>query len=103
MESILEAFANDNLEVLPSTCPKSKTSAHLLSKADKLMEALEAMLNDKGKELLENLDSTNAKLDDISSTDRFIRGYRLGVLMMIDVFGGYDSLILRSKGGKKDE
>lgn len=103
MESILEAFANDNLEVLPSTCPKSETSTHLLGKADKLMETLEAMLNDEGKELLGKLDTTNAKLDDISSTDRFIRGYRLGVLMMIDVFVGYDSLILRNKGGKTDE
>lgn len=103
MESILEAFANDNLEVLPSTCPKSAASGHLLNTADKLTETLEAMLNDEGKKLLDKLDSTNAKLEDISSTDRFIRGYRLGVLMMIDVFVGYDSLILRSKGGKTDE
>jgi hypothetical protein len=49
MESILEAFANDNLEVLPSTCPKSEISGRLLNKADKLMEALEVMLNDEGK------------------------------------------------------
>lgn len=103
MKSILEAFANDNLEVLPSTCPKSEISSHLLNKADKLTEALEDILNDKGKELLDKLDSTNAKLEDISATDRFIRGYRLGVLMMIDVFAGYDSLVLQSNGGKTDE
>ena len=103
MESILEAFANDNLEVLPLSYPDSPKSDYLLKEANRISTVLEPLLNTSAKELLNKLEDIHSKLGEISATERFIQGYRLGVLMTFDVFNGLDSLMLQNKGGKLNE
>lgn len=93
MKSILEAFAYDNLLVCPRSMEEQSAGGQLLKEICKLEDALDATLNDDEKELLKKLEDAHSDSIDCSATERFIRGYRLGVLMTFEVFAGRDSLI----------
>lgn len=94
MESILHAFANENLVVGPSSFSKHSAEGRAVQKLCDMETALNAVLNDKEKELLEQLEGAQREISSLSSTEQFLYGYRLGVLMTTEVFTGYPSLIL---------
>ena len=94
MESILHAFANENLVVGPSSFSRNSAEGQAMKKLCDMEAALNAVLNDEEKELLEQLEAAQREVSSLSSTERFLYGYRLGVLMTTEVFTGYPSLVL---------
>lgn len=62
----------------------------LVDSEEKLSSALSADL----RETLVTFIEAQAELNALSSNERFIYGYRLGVLMTIDVYAGKDDLFL---------
>ena len=94
MNSILREFALGNLSTAPQTVsdnPKLATAMKISAESEaKLQSMLEG-------ELLTTLEQfANAQLDIValSTTDNFIHGYKLGVLMTLEVFCNKNSLIV---------
>ena len=88
MRSILEEFACGNAD--PYEAIVRKGSHHesvlqtLCDSEDKLMSALDGDLKETFKQFME----AQGESSSIDSVNRFINGYRLGVLMTVEVFRG---------------
>lgn len=85
MGRILEAFAGDELQVIPSDEVRSPKRQKLFSKVCELREKLEEKLNSEERELLIELMNAVADENCCYAQSKFIRGYRLGVLMTMEV------------------
>ena len=85
MGRILEAFARDELHAIPIDEIRNPKHQKLCDKACELMEKLEEKLNNKDKELLNELMDVIANENCCYAQSRFIRGYSLGVLMTMEV------------------
>lgn len=94
MRKILDAIANDRLCVAPDIYRGSgeyrRARDLYCSLGDRLLEKLDG----EGKKLLQEY--SDAQLDESSlhGDARFIRGFRLGVLMMVEVMTDGDDLVL---------
>lgn len=95
MERFLRAFASEQLQVEEVTETRSLKQKRLLAESDKLHAELEQKLNSEEKELLERLLDINADENTLYGEDKFIRGYRLGVLMTMEVFAGQDTFFYK--------
>ncbi len=60
--------------------------------------ALTAVLDPPARALLDNLEAAHWEAEDLAGTDRFVYGYRLGVLMTVEAFCGQDLLALGEDG-----
>lgn len=94
MFNILEEFANDNIH------PNSRYFEHY-SKYGQAVKALSdaesaliATLSEPQKKLLDDFTKAQSDIDYLTSTDKFIHGYSLGVLMTMEVFRTSDGMIL---------
>ena len=85
MGRILEAFAGDELHVIPSKEIQSPKRQELCDKVCGLREKLEEKLNNEEKELLNELMDAIVDENCCYAQGKFIRGYRLGVLMTMEV------------------
>lgn len=92
-QKILEALADGNLQLMKRSIDHDSETSQAMIRMGKLREALEAELGDAEKELFQNLKDTSDGVNLNYATERFITGFRLGVLMMTEVFAGSDSLI----------
>lgn len=92
-QKILEALADGNLQLMKRSIDHDSETSQAMIRMGKLREALEAELGDAEKELFQNLKDTSDGVNLNYATERFIAGFRLGVLMMTEVFAGSDSLI----------
>lgn len=101
MERFLRAFASDQLRVIGVSETRSPKRRQLIDESCKLHTELEQKLNTEEKELLECLLDTNADENILYAEDKFIRGYRLGVLMTMEVFAGQDNFFY--EGGQADK
>lgn len=99
MERFLRAFASEQLQVIEVTETRSPKRKRLLDESYKLHTELEEKLNSEEKELLERLLDVNADENALYGEDKFIRGYRLGVLMTMEVFAGQEKFFF--EGGAK--
>ena len=90
MEKLLRVFASEQLQVEEVTETRSPKQKRLLAESDKPHAELEQKLNSEEKELLECLLDINADESTLYGEDKFVRGYRLGVLMTMEVFAGQD-------------
>lgn len=93
MSRILEAFANDNLCINPATyngSPEYKKATQIMLETT---EALSKKLSEEEKKLFEQFCNAQTDENQLYQADRFIRGYRVGVLMMIEVFTGSSDLL----------
>ena len=90
MEKFLRALAGDQLQVIEVTETRSPKRQQLIDEIYKLHTELEQKLNNEEKELLERLLDANADEKTLYAEDKFIRGYRLGALMTMEVFAGQD-------------
>jgi len=90
MERFLRAFASDQLQVIEVTETRSPKRQKLIDESYKLHNELEEKLNSEEKEMLERLLDINADEHTLYAEDKFIRGYRLGVLMTMEVFAGQE-------------
>ena len=93
MGMMLEAFANDNLQPGSRFFKRDSEYGRAIKRVADTEEALRAMLRKPERELLEELMDAQGELSGISDTDRFIYGYRLGVLMTVEVFAESDKLL----------
>ena len=65
----------------------------------RLEEELSATLNDSEKELLEKLRDSHEEANQSDSQRCFINGFRLGALVIMEVFAGRDGLVLGNEEG----
>ena len=96
MGRILEAFAGDELHVIPSDEVRSPKRQKLCNKVCELQEKLEEKLNSEEKELLDELMDAIADENCCYAQSKFVRGYRLGVLMTMEVMSEQESFLGRS-------
>lgn len=89
MGKILEALADDNLCINPTTYKGPPEYQRAVNVMYHTAEELDNKLNDEEKKLLEKFRDAQADQSHICEIERFSRGYRLGVLMMFEVFAGF--------------
>ena len=80
--NILEAFANETLCVIPTVYKGNAAYKKALRAMCKTAEALDARLDDESH---------------LYAVDQFVRGYRIGMLMMLEVLGGASDLLHEGK------
>lgn len=93
MGKILDAFADGRLCTEEEFERRSPGDLELSEKAYRLQEELEEKLNDEERELLSDLVDTIFEECCCYAQNRFVRGYRLGVLMTMEVFDQQDSYV----------
>ena len=86
MERILEALANDDLSTMANTIKETPEYGENMKEICKIENILYAALNPTEIGLLKKLEDLQLDVAELSTTARFIDGYRLGVLMMAEVF-----------------
>ena len=96
MGRILEAFAEGELHVIPSNEIQSPKHQELFDKVCELQEKLEEKLNNEEKELLNELMDAVADESCCYAQSKFIRGYRLGVLMTMEVISEQETFFGRN-------
>lgn len=86
MERILEALAHDDLSTMVSTVKDNPEYNQSMKEICEIENVLYAALNPTESSLLKKLEDLQLDVAELSATARFIDGYRLGVLMMVEVF-----------------
>ena len=95
MKSILEAFADDELEPNPPHTAPNSAHAKALDRLMKHEKLVFDALGEQQHQLMEDFEDAQGNMDDIARTDRFVTGFKLGVLMMTEVYEGRDELFAR--------
>ena len=92
-KSILEEFARGNISPNVGSVKRGshydRLGKALVEAENKITAGLDEELQDIMKQYIDLQGETNL----ISTTDSFIYGYRLGVLMTMEVFNGSDTAI----------
>jgi hypothetical protein len=98
MSSILEEFARGNISPEPRFFKHGSHYGRIMQRLSDSEEKLLAALSGEQKEALEKFIDAQAEISLLSGIDRFIYGYRLGVLMTMEVFEGKENLIVGGEG-----
>ena len=98
MKSILEEFAFGNINPNDGTIPKGSRYERVMEIISDSEEKLLSALDGEPKELLIKFSSAQLEANAISNNDKFIYGYRLGVLMTMEVFTGTRNSIFGGEG-----
>ena len=93
MTSILAEFALGNINPNTAGIAKGSHYATLLKSIADKETALLSTLEGEARDLLIKYSNAQGEATVISNTSSFADGYRLGVLMTMDVFNGMDKLI----------
>ena len=93
MGKILDAFLDDQLHVNAVTEKRTSHHQYLCEQVEILHNKLAEKLNDEDKALLQKLTDTYFDESCCDAHNYFVRGYRLGVLMTMEVFEGRDSFL----------
>lgn len=96
MDKILRAFAVEQLQMSERTETKSPRHKQLSEEGYKLYHEIREKLSGEEEELLERLLDVTAEEKSLYAEDQFIRGYRLGVLMTMEIFAEEDKLLSAS-------
>lgn len=94
MDDILKALASGNLLTGPRFFDKNSDYGKAMQEISKLEHALEQSLSEPDRRLLERLEEAQLEVNTLSGTDRFLYGFRLGALMIIELFAGRDDLVI---------
>ena len=86
MKSILEQFAFGNINPSNGTIPKGSYYERITNESSDIENKLLAALDGQLKESFIKYTGLRGEAIHISETDKFIYGYRLGVLMTMEVF-----------------
>ena len=93
MKNVLEEFARGNINPNVGSVKRGsdydRLGKALVEAENKIVAGLGEELQDTMKQYIDLQGDTNL----ISTTDSFIYGYRLGVLMTMEVFNGNDNAI----------
>ena len=91
--SILEEFARGNISPNVGSVKRGtlyeRTARAMVDAENKIMAEIGEELQDTMKQYID----LQAEVNLMSNTDQFIYGYRLGVLMTMEVFNGSDTAI----------
>jgi len=98
MQSILKAFALGNLVTETQHIENNPEIFQATQVGSEAEEKLLAGLDDEMKKKVEQYTNAQMRITAVSCTDSFLYGYRLGVLMTMEVFNGKDDLILGGEG-----
>ncbi|WP_102410608.1 DUF6809 family protein [Beduinella massiliensis] len=93
MGKILEALANDQLVFATKYFEDGTNCDQAVKRWIEADRSLRAMLNAEGSKHLDDLNGARNQLSSLSSTDSFCIGFRLGALMLVEVFTERDGLI----------
>lgn len=93
MGKILDAFVDDQLHVNAVTEKRTRHHQYLCEQLEILHGKLEKRLNDEDRELLQKFADTYFDECCCDAHNNFVRGYRLGVLMTMEVFLEQDSFL----------
>ena len=74
---------------------KDSPFAEMVRQANEAADIFYQELSEVGKKAYDAHSTQESKLADISECDSFIRGFRLGARMILDVVGDYDSPMLQ--------
>lgn len=96
MRSILEEFANGNINPGTYFFKENSQYGRTLEALCDTEQQLLGMLDDTAKDLFKKFNDEQEELSLLSGIDRFINGYKLGVLMTMEVFSGKDALVEKS-------
>ncbi len=94
MGKILNAIATDHLCVEPEICERNSKFHKARNQYCTLGEKLMAKLNEEEQKMLDDYSTAQAEESLLYGNDRFVKGFRLGVLMMMEVIADEDDLIL---------
>ena len=93
MKTILEEFAYGNISPEPRFFKKDSHYGRTMKTVSDNEEKLLSMLDENAQAMLKQFTEAQAEISLLSCVDRFIYGYRLGVLMTMEVFNGKGDLI----------
>lgn len=94
MGKILEAIATDHLCVEPPIYEGDSKFNRARNRYCTLGEKLLEKLNEEERKLLDDYSTAQTEESLLYGNDRFVKGFRLGVLMMMEVITDEDDLIL---------
>lgn len=94
MGKILEAIATDHLCVEPAIYEGDSKFNRARNRYCTLGEKLLSKLNEEERKMLDDYSTAQADESLLYANDRFVKGFRLGVLMMMEVVTDQDDLIL---------
>ena len=97
MGKTLEAFALGNLQTRAQFFEKNSEYGQVLKRLCTVENALRPMLDNVGKQRLEQMINAQAELQSLEGIDRLVRGYKLGVLMTLEAFTDVDDLLGQTK------
>jgi len=86
MKNILHEFALGNINPNDGTIPKDSPYTHVMQTITDCEQQLLDTLDDEAKKLFWQFSSAHMEANAISNNDKFIYGYRLGVLMTMGIF-----------------
>lgn len=92
MKSILEQFACGGINPAMRFIKRGSTYEKAVNTLCAAEEKLRAVLNEDERQLLTALIEAQGAVNDIANMDKFVHGYRLGVLMTMEVFSGKEDL-----------
>ena len=101
MGKILDAFADDELCVNPTTYKGSREYRKAIDTMYKTAEELAAKLNDEEKKLFEQFRDAQADENHLYQLDAFKRGFRIAVLMLFEVFAAGEDEFILSQGANE--
>lgn len=94
---ILEALGDDNLCINPTFYNGPPKYEEAIKVMYKTAETLEKKLNEEEKKIFDQFCDAQSDANHIYQVDRFVCGYRLGVLMMVEVFSGTSDFFLQEE------
>lgn len=94
MREILEALYEGKLNAEPAIEKRSKRYQKACDDAYALIEELSGKLGQEDRELLEKAVNALNGENYCYTVDRFVRGYRLGALMMLEIMEDREDFIL---------
>ena len=94
MGKILDAFADGRLCVEDEIERRSLGHTELSERVFRLQEELEERLGEEEKGMLGELMDAVFEEGLCYAQNRFVRGYRLGVLMAMEIFGEQDACVM---------
>ena len=98
MGNILRAFAFNELELEPSTEYDSEETKAAREKADRLEDLFLETIQAEQRGAYEQFRDAQLEEEYLYNIDRLILGYRLGVLMTMEVFTDRERLTIRGEG-----
>ena len=94
MSSILKEFACGNICLESQRITHSARSRQIIQQLVDNEKKLFSILDEQEKEIFQTFMELQMEVGSLLNIDTFIYGYRLGVLMTMEVFNGRDSLII---------